>query len=173
MSARLPTEVPWYRHLWPWLLMLPPVTAVFGGVGMLYLALNTSDTLSVDDYSHIEDLTQQEFARDQVARALGITAELVLSEDSAQGARAEITLAAAAPYERPDTLLLHLRHPTRAEFDRELKLARQGDVYHATTGTLPATHYEAELLPGDGSWRLATQIRALPARVALAPVPGD
>jgi len=29
---------PWYRQLWPWLLMLPPAAAVIGGGFTLYLA---------------------------------------------------------------------------------------------------------------------------------------
>ena len=30
----------WYREPWPWLLMLPPLASVAGGLVMLYLALS-------------------------------------------------------------------------------------------------------------------------------------
>jgi hypothetical protein len=40
-----PTPRPWYRHLWPWLLMVPPVGAVVGGGITLYLAVTRPDTL--------------------------------------------------------------------------------------------------------------------------------
>jgi hypothetical protein len=30
--------VPWYRQLWPWLVMLPPLAAVLGGIVTLVLA---------------------------------------------------------------------------------------------------------------------------------------
>jgi len=36
---------PWYRQLWPWLLILPPAAAVIGGFVTLYLAVSHPDTL--------------------------------------------------------------------------------------------------------------------------------
>jgi hypothetical protein len=36
---------PWYRQLWPWLLILPPAAAVIGGFITLYLAVSRPDTL--------------------------------------------------------------------------------------------------------------------------------
>jgi hypothetical protein len=40
-----PTAKPWYRHAWPWLLIVPPAAAVIGGCFVLYLALTRPDTL--------------------------------------------------------------------------------------------------------------------------------
>jgi hypothetical protein len=40
-----PTAKPWYRQLWPWLLILPPAGAVVGGSITLYLALTRPDAL--------------------------------------------------------------------------------------------------------------------------------
>ena len=40
-----PTPKPWYRHLWPWLLIVPPLGAVVGGGITLYLAVSRPDTL--------------------------------------------------------------------------------------------------------------------------------
>ncbi len=40
-----PTAKPWYRQLWPWMLMLPPAGAVIGGFLTLYLAITRPDTL--------------------------------------------------------------------------------------------------------------------------------
>lgn len=36
---------PWYRQLWPWLLILPPAAAVVGGFATLYLAVSRPDAL--------------------------------------------------------------------------------------------------------------------------------
>lgn len=36
---------PWYRQLWPWLLIIPPAGAVIGGGLTLYLAVTRPDTL--------------------------------------------------------------------------------------------------------------------------------
>jgi hypothetical protein len=40
-----PNARPWYRHVWPWLLMVPPAAAVIGGSVTLYLAVTRPDTL--------------------------------------------------------------------------------------------------------------------------------
>jgi len=39
------TPKPWYRHVWPWLLIVPPAAAVIGGCIVLYLAITRPDTL--------------------------------------------------------------------------------------------------------------------------------
>lgn len=39
------TARPWYRHVWPWLLIVPPAAAVIGGFFVLYLAITRPDTL--------------------------------------------------------------------------------------------------------------------------------
>jgi hypothetical protein len=40
-----PTVRPWYRQMWPWLLIVPPAAAVIGGSITLYLAVTRPDTL--------------------------------------------------------------------------------------------------------------------------------
>jgi hypothetical protein len=40
-----PDPRPWYRQLWPWLLIIPPLGAVIGGFLTLYLAVTRPDTL--------------------------------------------------------------------------------------------------------------------------------
>jgi len=44
-----PSTRPWYRHYWPWLLMIPPAGAVLGGMVTLSLAITRPDTLVRDD----------------------------------------------------------------------------------------------------------------------------
>jgi uncharacterized protein len=43
------TARPWYAQLWPWLLIVPPAGAVFGGMFTLYLAITRPDALVRDD----------------------------------------------------------------------------------------------------------------------------
>jgi hypothetical protein len=40
---------PWYRQLWPWLLIIPPAVAVIGGAFTLYLAITRPDALVRQD----------------------------------------------------------------------------------------------------------------------------
>lgn len=32
------TSKPWYKHLWPWLVMLPPLASVIGGIITVIIA---------------------------------------------------------------------------------------------------------------------------------------
>jgi len=43
------TSKPWYRQLWPWLLIIPPTGAVIGGGITLYLAITRSDSVVSQD----------------------------------------------------------------------------------------------------------------------------
>jgi len=43
------TARPWYRHVWPWLLIVPPAAAVIGGFVVLYLAITRPDALVSKD----------------------------------------------------------------------------------------------------------------------------
>ena len=43
------TARPWYRHIWPWLLIVPPAAAVVGGFLVLYLAISRPDALIQKD----------------------------------------------------------------------------------------------------------------------------
>lgn len=39
---------PWYRHPWPWLLMLGPAVVVVAGITTLVIAIATADVLVSD-----------------------------------------------------------------------------------------------------------------------------
>ena len=43
------TPRPWYRQLWPWLLMLPPALSVVGGAVTYYLAVTRPESLVSQD----------------------------------------------------------------------------------------------------------------------------
>lgn len=170
---------PWYREIWPWLLMLPPALSVAGGAAMVYLATHTSSALVVDDYARIEALTSERFERDREAARLGIGAELTFARAPS---RIELSLAAPAPFTLPRTLELALQHATNPAADRKIELVRAGDRYTAAADLAPG-HYRIELVPEDGAWRLGGELpgsdvrislrpQAAPARVS-APEPGD
>jgi hypothetical protein len=152
---------PWYREIWPWLLMLPPLTAVAGGVTMAVLAIRTPDTLIVADYAHIEELTGERFALDREAARLGVTASLLFSEN-----RIELTLGGAGAV--PGELVLRLQHATDANLDRELSLLRRGAVF-TVESAIPQGRYRIELLPPDRPWRLASGLLYPAGQLELSP----
>jgi hypothetical protein len=68
-----PTAKPWYRHVWPWLLMVPPLGAVIGGSITLYLAVTRPDAL-----------VRKDCVRDGVTIVCGEDAQRLLDAGSGQ-----------------------------------------------------------------------------------------
>jgi hypothetical protein len=68
--ARVPSAAaakPWHKHLWPWLLMLPPVVSVIGGVAVLCVAAATNDGLVAEDYYQRGITINERLARERSA----------------------------------------------------------------------------------------------------------
>jgi hypothetical protein len=74
---------PWYRHRWPWLLMLGPAAAVCAGAYTIVLAFSRPDALVVDDYYKQGKAINQDLRRDRNAARLGMKA--TLGYDAATG----------------------------------------------------------------------------------------
>ena len=156
---------PWYREIWPWLLMLPPAFAVAGGMTMIYLASNTPSALVVDDYARIEALTSERFERDRRAAELGVQATLSFAGTPV---RIEAEITAPSMFAQPRMLLLNARHATNPAADRELALSPAGGRYAATAEFAPG-HYRIELMPADRSWRLGREAIRLVGTLTLSP----
>lgn len=151
-------QTPWYRQLWPWLLMLPPALSVVGGVTMVWLATQTPSALVVDDYARIEELTAARFAKDEFAAVNGIAATARLDRNDPQATSVAITLVPAAASVPPDFLVLHFRHAITERHDRTINAWRDGDAYRCLVD-LDDGSYLFEIEPPDARWRLAAQLR--------------
>lgn len=164
-----PESAPWYRQLWPWLLMAPPAASVIGGLALAYLAVRAPPALSVEDYADIEAITAREFSADAAAAALGLAAEVELTRQADGSARVELVLSSAGERASDASaaasraavlgpaeggLVLGLRHPADPKLDRRVPLVRIGDRYTAVVQLAPA-RYAVELVPPTGGWRLA------------------
>ena len=159
------TARPWYREVWPWLLMLPPALSVAGGVTMVVLATHTPSALVVEDYARIEELTSERFERDRAAVSLGVAAEIVFEPETG---RISLGFLAPVSFERPRALILGLHHATNAEADREIRLERFGERYRGTGEWTPGRYY-IELEPEDRAWRLGAGPDWLEGEVLLRP----
>ncbi len=168
MSDTLNNDVrPWYRDLWPWALMLPPAAAVMGGIVMVYLSTSTPNSLVVDDYSRIEEITSERFARDARAAELGLAAELVFEVADEHSASVNLTLHAEAFWEPPRTVTLHLMHAVDGRGDTEVVATRFDGRYIAEVDLL-AGRYEIELTSPDRSWRLGGSLTRVPGTLRLS-----
>lgn len=159
---------PWYRHRWPWLLAIAPAAALVGGIVMLWLAVTTSDSLVVDDYYREGRAINQQLARDRLAAALGLRAELrfeALAEPAVV-----LQLAAERGSAWPPELRLRIVHATIASHDREYRLEHVGDGRYRAAAVAPADggRWLVQLEDAGRTWRLvAPAVTRFDAPLAL------
>jgi len=140
---------PWYRQLWPWLLMSGPAAVIVAGAVTTWIAFASADGLVAEDYYKQGMAVNKVLAREERARALGISAETTLT-----GSKISIELHGAAP----EALFVHLAHATRAGHDQRLRLAPvQPGVYEADLNELPAGRWRIVVEDPRASWRIVKE----------------
>jgi hypothetical protein len=115
---------PWYRQAWPWFLIALPATAVVGGIVTATLAVRGFDGPVAADYYKQGLAINEEVARAETARTLGLAAEIELA-GLADGDRVRIEIEAQQPLPPEAALRLRLVHPGRPGEDRTAVLSRQ------------------------------------------------
>jgi hypothetical protein len=154
----LPAPLPWYRQLWPWLVIAPPAAAVIAGIVTIFIAVRGADGLVAADYYKRGLAINEELARSRMAQALGLDASLRM-DGVAAGDRVRIELGGAQALPAEAFVTLRLVHPARSGDDRVLTLARvsiDGNGRHAA--------YAGEFRDGGGdagrtAWRLVVEGR--------------
>ena len=142
---------PWYRQRWPWLLMIMPATAMFGGIFTWWLAANANNSMVVDDYYREGRAINQQLARDDRAAQLALKATLV----PAPGGIAVQMAGDLAGAGYPDALNLRLVHATESALDAQVTLRHAGSGRYQAGGALPASgHWIVHLEDPERSWRL-------------------
>ncbi|TCS39418.1 hypothetical protein EDC30_101374 [Paucimonas lemoignei] len=147
----MPTSAPWYKHKWPWLLMLGPGVVVVGGAFTIWLAVKTPDALVVDDYYKQGKAINQDLKRDRVAAARGL--ELGMRYAPAAGKLAGQLKAKNGPVtERVRIQLIHSTQP-----GKDMHMVVQPDANGAFTLDLPmleTARWQVMVESMDRQWRL-------------------
>ncbi|VAW76643.1 Putative analog of CcoH, COG3198 [hydrothermal vent metagenome] len=146
-------STPWYRQLWPWLLIIPPGGAVIGGIFTIILAVQSPNALVVDNYYREGLAINQQLHRLNAARAQQLSAFLRYD-----GHHLQLTVNGS---KQPDTTLaLQFIHVTRADLDRTIQLKKYADgEYSAPVPALPAGIWYLRLHPGDKRWEIRTRVQ--------------
>ncbi|MBY0268826.1 MAG: FixH family protein [Burkholderiales bacterium] len=159
---------PWYREPWPWLLMAGPVTVIVAGIATIWIAVASSDGLVVDDYYRQGLAINQTLKRGALAAQRGYRAEAVLQ---LAGNGISVRLVTTAAAELPQTLQLHITHPTRAGRDGLVLLRqRSPGLYEGVVPVLSAGRWVLLLEDLQSSWRLSGTM-TLPAQTAFTLLP--
>ena len=143
---------PWYRHRWPWFLMIGPVLVLVGGAVMMWLAMSRPDAMVVGDYYKQGKAINQELRRDRVASSLGLRFEAAY--DAATGRVTGSLRSHGEPVRAP--FHIRLAHPTQPERDRVLEALPDGQGrFVAAAPALEQTHWQVVVEGGTRDWRLA------------------
>ena len=140
---------PWYRHRWPWLLMLGPGAVLVAGAATMWIAFASADGLVADDYYKQGLAVNRVLAKEEEARRLGITAEVRIAGGD---------IAVQLSGQHPQALFVRLAHATRAGLDVRLRLVPGADgAYHAELAPLAPGRWQVVIEDARGSWRITKE----------------
>jgi hypothetical protein len=142
-------QCPWYKQLWPWLLISLPASAVFGGIATFVLAVNSPNALVADDYYKQGLAINRQTERLRTASGLGLEGLLRADNEFIQ---LELQ---AAKLQFPASLKLELIHATRDELDKSVTLNRiDNNLYRAPYQPLQTGNWYLRLQADNGQWEL-------------------
>ncbi|MDK1022858.1 MAG: FixH family protein [Gammaproteobacteria bacterium] len=155
-------QKPWYRQLWPWILIAIPGSSVIGGVVMIYLAITGSDHLVKDSYYKDGMAINRQLDRDILATKLGVEASIEF--DVMEGV-IFVILRGVDEY----GLVAELFHPTDSARDLKSTLFRENGekgMFQGSFGAPLDGRWYLELRDLDNEWRLRGRV-ILPATGAV------
>ncbi|MGE8409688.1 MAG: FixH family protein [Pseudomonas sp.] len=144
---------PWYKHIWPWIIIGILATSVTLSLTMVTIAVNNPDNLVNDNYYEAGKGINRSLDRELLAQTLQLKASVHLDEVTGE---VDLRLSGAS---QPQTLELNLISPTQPEKDRRVILTRSESEAGRYLGQL-SDRVEGrrfvELLgsEGDRTWRL-------------------
>ncbi len=144
-----PKIKPWYKHIWPWVLMAGPIFVVIASVSMFFVAKEHT----YKDGKHIEI----QLHRDEEAVKRQIQVQVLISPDMNA---AKVFVSGQFDTKQPLNLLL--MHPTRKADDQTVKLRavtaepQNGRMeYEAVFKPLrPTNHWYLRVEDASGVWRV-------------------
>lgn len=152
---------PWYKQIWPWLLIAIPLFAILRAVHTVYLMNQQSPDLVVDEYYTEGKAINQNLAKYKEAASRNLQGKILLA-----GNKAVVTFATNAALD--DTIVLDFTHATLAANDFQVEAQRSGESMYVAE--LPATlSGKWNLIVHDSAtqWKLRAEL-TLPITTEIA-----
>ncbi len=146
-------QSPWYKHIWPWILIGILTCSVTLSLTMVTIAVNNPDNLVNDNYYEAGKGINRSLDRELLAQTLKLKARVRLDELTGE---ADLRLSGNS---KPKTLELNLISPTQPQKDRRIFLtqsATEPDRYIGQLTDKVEGRRFVELLGSENgqTWRL-------------------
>ena len=147
-------KVAWYKQPLVLMIIAIPLSAVLGGISMIYLAITTDDGLVKDDYYKYGKQINLVLGRDIEAKRIGLTGHFDLEPKTGT----VLVKLATTKSLLPASISLELQHATRAGHDQSIELVLTPDNnYHGLIKELiPGRWYVQLTTP---LWRLTGELK--------------
>ncbi len=143
---------PWYRHRWPWFLMIGPAAAVLAGIATIWLAVVSDDGLVAEDYYKQGMAINRTLSREKAAQDQGLQARVSMLAESG---RVQVALHSMRQDGLPAALRLRVVHPTRAGGDQNILLNRDAQGGYTGLAQFSLTGRRTLILEDAAqTWRL-------------------
>ena len=137
-----------------WMLLAIPLSSVFVGAAMLWLAIHNEDGLVVDDYYKQGMEINRTLERDATAARLRLASDLRFIDATGQ---VVATVEGDEDFRYPDDITFGIYHVVKPGLDKEITLSRISDkVYAGPAPDLIPGKWNASLYSVD--WRLTGRI---------------
>ncbi len=148
-----PAASPWYKHLWPWIIIGILSGSVLLSLTMAGIAISHPDNLVTDNYYEAGKGINRSINREELAQTLRLRASLRMDDLTGE---VDLRLSGNS---NPERLELNLISPTQPDKDRRVFLARSPSEAGRYIGQLQDTvegRRFIELLGTEGgqTWRL-------------------
>lgn len=152
---------PWYKQFWPWFLILLPITSMVLSFNMLRLAIQTEDSLVIDDYYKEGKAINVNLHKIEQARQLGIETNIQFSDDEV------VMNIVNGNIEDGSALTLDFYHSTQSYKDFSVVLLKDASgAFRANVEQAIAGKWQISLHPHDESWKIQ-QVVILPQKNAV------
>lgn len=141
---------PWYKQIWPWVLIILPLCAVVASVTTLFIAINNKPDMVVEDYYKKGKAINVDLSRLDNAYRLALKFKLNVEND-------KITL--VQTFGEPQTAALRLKfiHRTQKIKDFEQLLTANANGEYVLNLTQPILgKWTIQLESFDAKWRIQT-----------------
>lgn len=144
---------PWYKQFWPWFLITIPVISMILSITMLNLALNTEDSLVIDDYYKEGRGINLELTKVKEAKVQGISTRITFNNK-----RVSLEFNTGAP-QSAQALQLFFYHPTLQNKDFSLLLTQNANRAYTGVSKQDLTgKWTITLTPMDEKWKIVKDI---------------